>query len=108
MPQITTDIFLRFIGISAALFLFGIAYAYIIAWKAFKPELNWLSVLIGDFVTDIGMGAIILLMVEDLFLAAVPFMCHALTGAPMILGQITKHTMQNDGDVIVEDLDLGD
>ena len=105
MNEITIDTFLRFIGLCATLLIFGITYAYIIARKPFKPQLTWASVLIGDLVTDIGTGAIILLLTENLFLAGIPLICHALTGGPMILGQITKHTMQNDGEIIVEGID---
>lgn len=103
--MITFSIFLRFIGLCATLLLFGIAYAYLIARKPFPPHLTWASVLIGDLVTDFGMGAVILLLTEDLFLAGVPLMCHILTGGPMILGQITKHAIENGGDVIIEGID---
>lgn len=106
--MITTSIFLRFIGLCAALMLFGITYAYLIARKPFPPHLTWISVVIGDFVTGIGMGAMILLLTEDLFLAVIPLMCLGLTGGPMILGQVTKHAIENGGDVIIEDTLNGD
>ena len=96
---------LRFIGICAVLLLFGFIYAYLIARKPFPPRLTWLSVVIGDFTTDVGMAALILLLTENLFLAAIPAFCHILTGGPMILGQLTKHTLQNGGVVTVEEDD---
>ena len=96
------DTFLRFIGLCAVLLIFGIIYAYLIARRPFPPHLTWLSVVIGDFVTDLGMGGLILLLTGDLFLTFIPAICHILTGGPMILGQTTKHTLQNGGVVIIE------
>ncbi|MCL4302491.1 MAG: hypothetical protein KJ077_42775 [Anaerolineae bacterium] len=103
MDQETTT---RFIGICAVLFTgFGIPYSILITKWAFPPNLTWLSVLIGDGVTDFGMGALILLLTGDLFLASIPIICHGLTGGPMIAGQILKHALQNGGHIVIEDED---
>lgn len=95
----------RFVGICAVLLLFGIIYAIYIAIKPFKPKFTWASVVIGDLATDLGSGAILWLFTGDLFLAALPFICHGLTGGPMIVGQITKHIFQDSGEIVVEDAD---
>lgn len=94
--------FLRFISICAVLLLFGMIYAYVIADKPFPPKWTWASVAIGDFVTDFGSGAILWLLTHNLFLAILPFICHGLTGGPMIIGQLVKHRWQDGGEVIPE------
>ena len=105
---ISAGVFFRFIGVSAVLFIFGIIYAYLIARKPFPPRLTWLSVLIGDFVTDLGTAAHLLMFTGDPFLASIPVINHVLTGGPMILGQLTKHMLQNGGIVIIEEDEVGD
>lgn len=87
------------------LVVFGIPYAIIIARQPFKPHLTWLSVMIGDAMTDFGMAALLLLLTGSPLAASVPVLCHILTGGPMILGQILKHSFQNGGHVIVGDDD---
>lgn len=105
MDQETTT---KFILICAVLFVvFGIPYAILVALKPFRPGLTWLSVLIGDGVTDLGTGAQLLLLTGDPVLACLPLLNHILTGGPMILGQILKHRLQNGGHVIIEDDDDG-
>lgn len=108
MKEITMELFLRFISICAVLLIAGIGYAYYIAKRPLPPKLTWFSVLIGDFVTDVGMGALIYLLTENLFLALIPFICHALTGGPMILGQLIKHAIQNGGNIIIDEEQDGD
>ena len=93
------EIFIRFVGICAVLFIFfGIPYAILIALKPFRPSLTWLSVFFGDLATDIATASQLLLFTGDPFLACLPVINHVLSGGPMILGQVLKHALQN-GDV---------
>lgn len=102
------DIQTRIVLIAFVLFIFGGIYAILIAIRPFKPSLTWLSVLFGDLVTDVGSWAILLLITGNLYVALIPFMCHILTGGPMILGQVLKHKLQNGGHVVIdEELDDG-
>lgn len=104
--EMTQEIATRFIGICAVLFvIFGIPYAILIGLRPFRPGLTWLSVLIGDLMTDFGTGAQLLLFTGDPVLASLPLLNHILTGGPMILGQILKHRLQNGGHIIIEDED---
>ncbi len=81
----------RLLVIAGGLFVFGLIYAYLIAIRPFRPSLTWLEVVIGDAVTDTGMSLAIYLLTNDLRLAALPWIAHALTGGSMILGQLLKH-----------------
>jgi hypothetical protein len=107
IPEI---VFLKFVGICAILNFFGVAYAYLIARRAFPPALVWLSV----FVTVFGEIALRLLLdsyVSILTHNLLPVVCFGLTGFPMILGQVVKHTIQDGGVVIpllMEDSTDGD
>jgi hypothetical protein len=77
--------------IAAGLIAFGWLYAYRIAIRPFPPHQTWLSVVIGDAVTDAGASAALLVLSKDRRLALVPWVAHALTGIPMIVAQLLKH-----------------
>lgn len=91
----------RIITISTLMLLFGGAYAVFIALKPFKPNLTWLSVAIGDAVTDLGSFGVLYALTGNRRLAAIPFLSHLLTGGPMITGQILKHALQNGGGIVI-------
>jgi hypothetical protein len=87
---------LTFGGISFLLLIFGVLYAVRIALLPFKD--TWKSVVVGDGATAAGMSALIALfgfwfglnVWQAAALAIVPWWCLALTGLPMILGQVEK------------------
>lgn len=109
MREMSQETLIRFIGICMSIFLFfGLPYGILVATRPFRPRLTWLSVVFGDLATDLGMAGLLLLLTEDLFIASIPFLCHALTGGPMIAGQILKHALQNGDHIIIEDDDDGD
>jgi hypothetical protein len=88
-----------FFIIIAVILLFGIFYSILIYWRPFPPGLTWLSVVIGDLVTDMGSTLVLVLILTNLqpdylWLALVPFGMHVLTGGPMIVGQVLKHFNQ--------------
>lgn len=94
---------LSLILIALALHVFGAGYAYRIVLRPFSPYKTWLSVVVGDAVTDLGMSAMLWVLTGDWRLCLVPWAAHALTGLPMILGQKLKHQLQADGaDAAVE------
>lgn len=99
---------LRFIGICGILLIFGIVYAILIARKPFPPKWTWVSVTIGVGITCFGIGEILWIFTGNYFLTFVPIIGFALTGGPMIVGQITKHILQNGGVVIIEEDEIGD
>lgn len=97
------ELIIRFAGICAVLLIFGHVYAYMIVRKPFPPHRTWLSVAIGDFVNDFGTGAQILLFTGNPYLALLPLINHIFfTGGPMILGQLTKHRVQDGGEILPE------
>jgi hypothetical protein len=53
MPNAIVSLIVIFV----VLLMLGIAYAIYIALRPFRPGLTWLSVVIGDTVTDLGMSA---------------------------------------------------
>ena len=71
--------------------IFGMVYAGIIALRPFRPGLTWLSVVVGDGLTDIGSGMLLYALTGSLMIAVVPLLFHAMTGGPMIAGQVLKH-----------------
>lgn len=77
--------------IATGLTVFGWLYALKIAVRPFPPRLTWLSVVVGDAATDLGTSAALLVLARDRRLALVPWIMHALTGAPMIVLQVVKH-----------------
>lgn len=95
MQQFRFNRFLTLTAIAAGLFTFGVGYAYRIAVKPFPPHRTWLSVVVGDTATDVGMSLILYVQTGDWRLAAVPWFSHALTGLPMILGQVVKHQIMD-------------
>lgn len=72
---------------------FGWLYAYRIAVKPFPPHLTWLSVVVGDAVTDAGTSAALWVLTHDWRAALVPWGGHALTGTSMIVVQVLKHRL---------------
>jgi len=69
---------------------FGCLYAYYIARHPFRRGWTWLSVLIGDGVTDLGSLVMIYRRTGDFWAALIPICSHIFTGLPMILGQELK------------------
>jgi hypothetical protein len=100
------DVETRIVLICVVMLLFGCAYGIIIAVQSFRPGLTWLSVAIGDGVTDLGSWAVLLLLTGSFWLALVPVGMHLLTGTPMITGQLLKHRLQNGGHVVIDDSEL--
>lgn len=73
----------------------GIVYAVHIYKNPPKEGWTFVSVIIGDGITDIGMSALIatVLMEMDYWeplwgLVFIPWLCHGFTGIPMIIGQL--------------------
>jgi hypothetical protein len=83
--------------VALGLLLFGMFYAYRITLRPFPASKTWLSVVIGDAATDLGMSLALWLLTHDLRVCLVPWAAHALTGLPMILAQAIKDKLQNDG-----------
>lgn len=86
--------------------VFGLIYAVAIAIWPFKAKNTWKSVVIGDFVTDVGDWAILLLLTGNIWISLTPFICHLLTGGPMIGGQILKHALQNGGHIVIDEEEI--
>lgn len=89
--ETTTSIFY----ISLAGVTLGLIYAYIIAKKIFNPEQTWVSVVVGEVMTDTIAFSLIYIITKDPILSLMPVYGHLLTGIPMIIGQILKHRRQN-------------
>ncbi len=78
---------------------FGIIYAIKIAIRPFDTGETWKSVVIGDGMTDVGSGMLLWVLLEQyisnwktrLGLCLIPLFSHALTGGPMITGQVLKN-----------------
>jgi hypothetical protein len=87
----------------ALLFTVGNIYAWRIARHPFPPEFTWLSVVIGDAITDAGMAAALYFLTGNVWLCLVPWLAHILTGAPMILGQRLKHHFQHEGSQLLRE-----
>lgn len=85
------------IMIYPGLFVFGVLYSALVALRPLPARFTWLEVVIGDAITDMGTSALIYRGTRDWRLALAPWICHALTGLPMILGQVLKHKLQEDG-----------
>jgi hypothetical protein len=83
--------------VAFGLLLFGMFYAYRITLRPFPAGKTWLSVVVGDVATDLGMSLALWLLTGDLRVCLVPWAAHALTGLPMILAQAIKDRLQNDG-----------
>lgn len=91
------------IPVALALLLFGVGYAYRIALRPFSYRRTWLSVVVGDAATDLGTSAMLWILSGNWRLCLVPWVAHALTGLPMILGQTLKYRLQADvAEAIVE------
>jgi hypothetical protein len=79
---------------------FGVFYAAVIYYRPFAPGWTWVSVLIGDAVTDACVGAALLVAVSSLgraelwWVALFPLAGHVLSGGPMIAGQVIKWAAQ--------------
>jgi hypothetical protein len=78
------------------LFAFGVLYALFIALRPLSARYTWLEVVVGDGMTDLGASALLWRLTHDKRAVIVPWVCHALTGSPMILGQVLKHKLQED------------
>ena len=97
-------------GVSCVLLTFSIFYAIFIYHFPFRPGRTWLSVVIGDAATDVGVTLSILISLLFLellnywWLALFPFIGHLLTGIPMILFQEVKRSRQNkmNSDIVKE------
>jgi len=83
--------YITILAITAVTFLTGNAYAIKIALRPFPDHLTWLSVVVGDAFTDLAMSALIWTYTGSVWLALIPWCTHALTGGPMIVGQIIKY-----------------
>lgn len=73
----------------------GVIYAAYIYNNPPKEGWTWLSVVVGDTITDLGMASAIATILAWYgvwgalwCLPLVPFVAHLLTGLPMIAGQI--------------------
>lgn len=89
------------ITIALVLFIFGFGYAVIIYRHPFSTGWTWASVLIGDGVNDLAVGAAIVValaaygQLEQLWwMAFFPVAGHVLDGGPMIAGQVWKWVSQ--------------
>ena len=86
--------------ISFLLLIFGVLYAVKIALHPLED--TWKSVVIGDFATAAGMTALLALcgywyglrFEQVAVLTTIPWWCLALTGLPMIAGQVEKHEIR--------------
>lgn len=94
--------------ISLLLLVVGIIYAVHIYHNPPKEGETWVSVAIGDGFTDIGMSALIATALieggywEPLWwLIFIPWLCHGLTGLPMIIGQ---YKFKRDQERIIEEI----
>ena len=87
----------QIIAIGLGLVIFGILYAIRIALRPFPPHRTWLSVVVGDAATDVGSSLALWSLTGDWRLCLVPWIAHALTGGPMIIGQVLKHYLQDEG-----------
>lgn len=94
--------------IALGLLVFGIGYAYRIAVRPFPAHLTWLSVVVGDGATDVGMMLALWVLTHNPVVCLVPPAAHLLTGGPMILGQVLKARWQNDGARAIEEALNGD
>lgn len=80
--------------ISFFLTTFGVLYATYIYHKPPREGDTWISVVIGDAITDVGMASITALILvyskqwdRLWWMIFIPIYCHLLTGGPMIVGQ---------------------
>lgn len=87
----------RLLFVACILLVFGVIYAFYIAIHPFAPRHTWLSVVIGDAATDLGASAMLWMLTRDRNIILIPWVAHALTGLPMILGQLLKHVFQDSG-----------
>jgi hypothetical protein len=83
--------------VAFGLLLFGMFYAYRITLRPFPAGKTWLSVVVGDAATDLGVSLALWLLTGDWRICLVPWAAHALTGLPVILAQAIKDRLQNDG-----------
>ena len=90
-------------------FLIGVYYALLIARRPFPAGLTWLSVVIGCSFTNAAISVVLWELTHDLAAALVPWGCYALTGIPMILGQILKdHRNHREADEFFEEIHRND
>lgn len=104
--------------LSLLLLVWGAIYTVRIALRPFPVGKTWQSVVLGDATTAAGMSGLIALFGYEFglgfyqvaVLAAIPWWCLALTGLPMIGGQIVKHELRvRDAQAhAIEDMDDGD
>lgn len=71
-------------------FIIATLYATFIAFRPFPDHLTWLSVVIGDSLNDLFLSLVIFHLTREIWLALLPWLAHAITGGPMIGGQIIK------------------
>lgn len=77
------------------LFVAGLAYAFYIALRPFRPRLTWLSVAAGCAVTNTGMSIALYVLTRDLLVASLPWWAYAITGLSMITLQVYKSQAQD-------------
>ena len=79
------------------LFVGGIGYAIRVVRRPPRPGLTWVSVVIGCFFTNAAISILVWELTQDWRAAlVVPWGCYALTGGPMIMGQVLKNQQQFD------------
>lgn len=95
---------MRILFIAAGMAAFGVAYAWRIATKPFDVGKTWQSVVIGDAVTDCGSSLVLWVALERyipgrrnrLAICLIPWISHAITGLPMIVGQLLKDRFERE------------
>lgn len=81
--------------VAVVMFFVGVGYAYIISTKMWKPKRTWVSVVVGDGLTDVGSFLVLYVLTGNVWVALVPVFAHLLMGIPMIVGQVVKHRRQS-------------
>lgn len=79
-------------AIASTAFILETWYAVRIYYRPFDPDLTYMSVIVGDLMYDLTLGAFLYVITGSLFMAALPFGWHVMCGLPMIIGQIIKNS----------------
>lgn len=86
-----------------SMLLFGLIYALYIAIRPSNARYTWVSVVVGDAVTNAGISVAIHVLSDDNALAwrlvAVLWTFYFLTGGPMISHQLHKHFVRKNIEV---------
>jgi len=93
------------IVIGAALLVFGLWYAIYIAMGEVASSLTWLSVVVGDAMTNIAISAALWVLIRNPWAVAMPWLGYAISGVPMIVSQITKYLTQKQGTDLLNDIE---